>query len=263
MKDVKIVFIDFDNTLAKSDHTIDVKNREIFRKLADKGVQVVITTGRSILFIVPKCKQNETSNYVITSNGAEIYNFVNKKVIYQNIITKENLQIIDDYVKKYNLLFSANTLDKRFSNKTENALGYVYKDTLSDVEEPISQVVLQSYDIDSMKHLRKDIEDSNIFKIVNKTKNPEEGKLLFYDVVNKDVSKGNAIKLLCEHLNIDPKRSLAIGDADNDIEMIQEAGVKVAVGNATPALKEIADIITLSNDQNGVATILEELNNNI
>lgn len=263
MKDVKIVFIDFDNTLAKSDHTIDVKNREIFRKLADKGVQVVITTGRSILFIVPKCKQNETSNYVITSNGAEIFNYANNNVIYQNVITKENLQILDEYIKKYNLLFTANTTDKRYSNRKEDALGYVYKDTLSEVEVPISQVVFQSYDIEAMKHLRKDIEDGNIFKIVNKTKNPEEGKLLFYDVVNNDVSKGDAIKRLCEHLSIDPKRSLAIGDGDNDIEMISEAGVKVAVGNATPAVKEIADIITLSNDQNGVATILEELNNNV
>ncbi len=263
MKDVKIVFIDFDNTLTKSDGSIDTKNSEVFRKLADKGVPVVITTGRSIQFIVPKCKQNETSNYVITSNGAEIYNYANNNVIYQNVIEKENLAILDEFLKKYNLIFMANTTEKRYSNKVEDALGFVYKESLSEIDVPISQVVFESYDIETMKYLRRDIEETNKFKIVNKTNNPEQGKLLYYDVVNNDVSKGNAIKILCEHLNININRSMAIGDGDNDVEMISEAGVKVAVGNATESVKGIADIITLSNDQNGVATILEELNNNI
>ena len=261
MNNVKIVFTDLDSTLTISEGKIDIQNKKIFEKLADIGIPVVINTGRSIPYIIPICKQFSTSNYVIASNGAEIYNYLTKKVIYRSVILEEDLKIIDDLIRKYDLLFYANGIQRRYTNKTEKSIGTIFTNYLSDINEEIAQVVIESYDVNVMIKAKQEITARESLKIANKTKHVEEGKLLYYDIVNSEVSKGTAVIELCEYLNIDPAKAMAIGDSTNDIEMLDAVGYKVAVANASDDLKEKANIITLSNKQNGVATILNELYN--
>lgn len=264
MKNVKIVFTDLDSTLTYEAGKIDYKNKVIFEKLKNIGIPVVINTGRSLPYTISLCKQFSTSNYVIASNGAEVYNYASKNIIYRSVISKENLEKMDELVKKYELFFIANGIERRYSNKVEDSTGHVYKERLTDInEEEISQVVLQSYNLDNMMHLRKDLQDQTTLKIANKTKHISEGKLLYYDIVNGDVSKGTALEILCNHLNINVERAMAIGDADNDIDMLEKVGYRVAVANATDKLKEVANYLTLSNKQNGVETILNELYSNL
>ncbi len=259
MKNVKIVFTDFDSTLTKENGIVDIKNKVIFERLADIGIPVVINTGRPLNYIVPKCKQLCTSNYVIASNGAEIYNFKNDKLIYQNILSEESIETLNTLIKKYNLFFMANSLKKRYTNKTENNIGFNIIENLHEIKDPISQVILESYELQNMMELRRDLESSTNLKIANKTKHIIEGKLLYYDIVNNDVSKGKALEILCNYLQIPLERVMAIGDSDNDIEMLEKASYKVAVENSTENLKKIANIITLSNKQNGVEAILNKL----
>ena len=261
MKNVKIVFTDLDSTLTKSEGKIDIQNKKVFEKLADIGIPVVINTGRSVPYTVPICKQFSTSNFLIASNGAEIYNYLNKKVIYRNIISKEDLKFIDGLIEKYNLLFLANGIERRYSNKVDKTVGTIFSNYLYDINEELAQVVIESYDVKSMIEAKKELEKNDKLRIANKTKHVEEGKLLYYDIVNKDVSKGAALKILCEYLKIDPVKAMAIGDSTNDLEMLEASGYKVAVENASDDIKKIANIITLSNKQNGVATILNELYN--
>lgn len=262
MDDVKIVFTDLDSTLTKEPGIIDIKNKTIFEKLKDIGIPVVINTGRALPYIIPICRQFETSNYVISSNGAEIYNIAASKIIYRSIISKENIKKLDEYIAKYNLFFTANGLTKRYTNM-EGKVGVGKKEKLEDIDDDISQVVIESYSLDNMKYLRRDLETETDLQIINKSKHIVENKLLYYDIVNKEVSKGKALEILCDYLNIDKKRSMAIGDSGNDIEMLKAAGYKVAVANATDDLKEIADIITLSNKENGVELVLKELYKNV
>ena len=113
-----------------------------------------------------------------------------------------------------------------------------------------------------MIEVKKELLNNGNLKIANKTKHIIEGKLLYYDIVNADVSKGKAAEMLCEHFKIDIKKAMAIGDSTNDYDMLEKVGYKVAVSNASDDVKQIADIVTLSNKQNGVATILNELYNN-
>ena len=259
MKNVKIVFTDLDSTLTISEGKIDIANKKIFEKLANIGIPVVINTGRAIPYTVPLCKQFSTSNYLIASNGAEIYNYMNKKVIYRNILSKESLKFLDELIEKYDLLFLANGVDRRYSNKTDKSVATIFSNYLSDINNELAQVVLESYDVNKMIEVKKALLDYGLLKIANKTKHVVEGKLLYYDIVNKDVSKGKAVEILCDYLKIDPKKAMAIGDSTNDLEMLNSVGYKVAVSNASDDIKEIADIITLSNKENGVATILNEL----
>lgn len=260
MRNVKIVFTDLDGTLTYASGKIDIKNKKIFEDLKNIGIPVVINTGRSIPYAVSICKQFSTSNYVIASNGAEVYNYVSKNMIYRSTINSDNAAKLDALIEKYNLMFMANGIERIYSNKTEDNVGFVMVNKLSDItEEEISQVVIQSYNLDNMMHFRKDLLETTSLKIGNKTKHVTEGKLLYYDVVNNDVSKGHALEVLCNHLNIKCERAMAIGDSDNDLEMLEKAGYKVAVANASDKLKEVANYLTLSNKQNGVGIILAQL----
>lgn len=262
MKDVKIVFTDLDSTLTKENGHIDIEYKKIFERLSDIGIPVVINTGRSIPYTIPICKQYMTSKYLIGSNGAEVYNFITKKTIYRSIISKENLIFFDNLINKYNLFFTANGLNKRYSNKNFDNVGLYYVDKLDNIDDTIAQVVIESYDVDAMKNLRKELSENKELKIANKTKHIKEGKLLYYDIVNSNVSKGVALKVLCNELNIDSEKAMAVGDSTNDLEMLKEAGYKVAVANASDDLKSIADVVTLSNKENGVLVVLTELYKN-
>lgn len=261
MKDIKIVFTDLDYTLTKEEGKIDIVNKRIFEKLADIGIPVVINTGRFIPYLVPICKQFSTSNYLIASNGAEIYNYLNNKMIYRSVISKENIDFLNEIINKNNLLYTAYGVLKKYTNKDDLEHKLYYCKNLSDINDQIAQVVIQSYDVNLMIEAKRELLNNNSIKIINKSQNVVPGVLLYYDIVNSEVSKGNALVKLCEYLNIDPQRSMAIGDSLNDLDMLNKAGLKVAVANAKDEVKQIADIIVPANVENGVATILNELYN--
>ncbi len=262
MKNVKIVFVDLDGTLTYEPKKIDIRNKTIFEKLKNIGIPVVVNTGRPIRYTASICKQFSTSNYIIASNGAEVYNYLTKKYIYKSSISKENLDILNQLIEKYSLFFLAHGTEREYSNIKEK--GRIYKNKLSDIfEEDIPQVVIKSYSLNNMKLFRRDLQQLTDLKIVNKTKNVKDGTLLYYDVVNNEVTKGNAVVKLCESLNIPVEKAMAIGDGDNDIEMFEKVGYKVAVANASDKLKEKANYVTLSNKENGVALILNELYTNL
>ena len=261
MKNTKIVFVDLDGTLKNSHQKISMKNKVIIEKLSNLGILIVFTTGRPLNYTISLSKQFSASNYVISSNGAEIYNYFNKKIIYNSIIPKETIIKLNELIKKYNLFFIANCLLKSYTNKDFGDPGKKIVNSLEDIlDEKISQLIVESFDIETMKIFKKELMNIPNIKIANKSQNTKDSnKILFYDITNKEVTKGNAIKILCDYLKIDINKTMAIGDSDNDIEMLQIANIKIAMSNATDSLKKVAKFITLSNDQEGVAIVLERL----
>lgn len=258
MKNTKIVFVDLDGTLAKSGRNIDIKNKKIIEKLSSIGVPVVLITGRSLFYSESLVKQFSLSNYIVASNGADIYNYANKNIIYRNVISREDIRKMDELIKRYSLFFTANTIERNYTNKPD-FFPNLFVESLIELEDhKITQIVIQSYDIEHMKLLRRDLSSTNL-EIVNKTKEVVEGKKFYYDIVNKGASKGSAVEILCKHLGIEVNRSMVIGDSFNDVSMFKVAGFKVAVENAIPELKEMADFITLSNSDNGVYLVLNNL----
>lgn len=256
MKNVRIVFSDLDNTLTTSPGVIDIENKKAIKRLKEKDILVVINTGRALNYIVPIAKDLSTSNYVIASNGAEIYDFENNKSIYHNELSKKSLEELDVLINKYDLFFMANSGLYRYTNKKDKSDDFIQATGVSDLKN-ICQIVLESYSIENMKKVKEELSKDLI--IANQTKHVKENKLLYYDIVNKDVSKGIAINILCNYLNIPVEYTMGIGDSGNDIEMLKTAHYKVAVGNATDDLKSVANIVTLSNKENGVAKVLNEL----
>ncbi len=262
MKDVKIVFIDIDGTLRDSNRRMSDDTIKTINKLKDEGIHIVLATGRSLKYTVNLVKLYNTGNYIITSNGAEIYNYKNNNVIFSSPLDSEVLSFIDDLIKRHGLLFIANTTSDRYTNKEENNVGMKKCSYLLEINKEVNQVVVQSTNKEIMDAVKVEIGNNNRIKISNKNEN-NYGKYLFYDITNSDVSKGNSIVKLCEYLNIPLEKTMAIGNSENDLDMFRVCKYRVAVANADDSLKKESNIETLSNDREGVKVILDRLYNDI
>ena len=135
-------------------------------------------------------------------------------------------------------------------------------------ENPITQCVFSSLNLENIRNIKDEINDIKDIEIVNSSKclvnnNFPEEKPFFLDITWKGTSKGNAIKKLCKFLKIELKDSVAIGDSYNDITMFEVVGHSVAVGNAPEDIKKIVDEVTDSNNEDGVAKFLENLNKEV
>ena len=262
MKNIKIVFVDLDGTLRDSNGKISTRAKRIIKKLKDIGINVVFITGRPVPYTVKLAKQFDPSSFIICSNGAEVFNYLSKRIIYKSTIMNNDILFLNDLIDRYHLYFLVNTIDKVYTNKDFDSMGKRYVKTLTDIDADINQIVVQSNKIDDLKLFRRDLEENPNLRIINKSQNINENdteRLLYYDVVNADVSKGSAIRELCAFLNIPLDRTMGIGDSMNDLEMLEVCTYKVAMGNASEEIKKISNYETLSNDEDGVSLVLERL----
>ena len=125
----------------------------------------------------------------------------------------------------------------------------------NDVKEPLAKVVFGDEceeNILSLARLLSEHELAGKFDFIRSDRT-------LYEILPKGNSKGGVLMKMCELLSIDPRRSVAVGDYDNDISMIKAAGMGIAVANATPAVKEVADTVTVSNEEHAIAKIIYDL----
>ena len=264
MKDVKIVFVDLDGTLRDSEGNISERSVKIMKKLKDIGIYVVFTTGRNVDYTVKLAKQFNPSSYVITSNGAEVYNYLNNRIVFKNPIMYKDLEYLDTLIEKYNVYFLTNSFDKRYTNRDFDNIGKNIISKLTDYDGEINQIVVQSFDKDILNKFKEEIDNYPTLKVINRSNpNLDDNLLSYLDIVNSDCSKGNAIKELCEFLNIKLENTMAIGDSINDKDMLEVCTYKVAMGNASDEIKNLSNYITVSNDQDGVSVVLERLYNEL
>lgn len=171
-------------------------------------------------------------------------------------------------------------LDELYENKIEySKFTQKYKESLEDnsfygivaiennkfvYKNDVVQCTIADSDFDKIKNLIPKIEEVENVEIKNRHKSLldakfKDDKTIFCDIANIDSNKGNAVKKLLEILNIKKEETIAIGDDINDLSMFEQVGYKVAVSNAIDIVKEKADEITLSNDEDGVAVFLNKL----
>ena len=266
---MKAVFIDIDGTLLTSNKTITEKTINTLKRLKEKGILCVITTGRPRWKTKDIAIKSGASPYIISTNGSDIFNCENNEVIYQKRMNKKALIDLyklgtnndvlvkfqsgfDIYVNKK--LKPSHSYRKLFPNDMEKFLN----------ENTITQVLFESYDFEKIKTLKTQLEKLKQIKIVNQTKSLvypevklEQNQFTYLDINSPDVNKGNAIKIFCEKFNIDLKDTICIGDELNDIPMFKITGKSVVMGNARDDVKSFANVITTTNDEDGVATFLE------
>lgn len=288
----KLIAIDIDGTLLNSYGEVSKENKEAIKMAIDKNINVVLTSGRMTEAILPIANEICANKYLISGNGATIYDIENNKTIYNNYMTKEKvLEIIDICEKNsmfynvytnnviltkslnYNILFYHNENknkpeDKKIKiNVIENIYNYIknyngddlLKITICDDNKTIFNSIMnklrtvKNVDILEVAHMSK--------KIIKYGTEEVEINYFYTEITNENVNKWTAIEELIRKLNIKKEEVIAIGDNINDKEMIENAGVGIVTGNGSPYMKEIANEVVATNNENGVAEGIKKFTN--
>lgn len=270
MQNIKIVFVDIDDTLNPSNENVSEYTKEVMKKVKDKGIKVVVNTGRSAKYAINKSIEAGLSEYVISSNGAEVYNYHERKEIFSKPIDRKNIKEIYDYCITHNMTIILNSLEKRFINIRDykyNNEPAVYFENIDEVLENnnINQLVVLSSNYDRMlvlpnlfkeKFPQLKVIHSSIGLIEEKRVKDKE---YYHDLVLDMTAKSTGIVELLDYLGIDQEEAMAIGNGYDDICMTDVVGISVAMGNANQILKEASTYITDTSENDGVAKILEKL----
>lgn len=238
--DYKLIAIDMDGTLLNSQNTINKRTRDAILRAGDKGVYVVLATGRLMTSAINYSSKINLKRPIISSNGAVIID-ENKNIIFEKHIDPGRIENIAHIADKNDVYYHFYGKDSFYSNKYVEDIIRFYNPADSLEEEKI-KFNLYNHIEDILK---KDI------NICSSWSNNVE-------IMEKDVSKGNSLKYLCEKLNIHRNEIIAVGDNENDLSMLNFAGLGVSMGNAKENVKSVADIITSTNDEDGVAEIIEK-----
>ena len=280
----KLIAMDIDGTLLNSYGEVSLKNKEAIELALKKNVEVVLTSGRMPKAILPIASEIKADKYIISGNGAAIYDVQNDKIIYNSYLTKKKvLEIIDICEKNsmfynvytndviltkslsYNILFYHNENKRNPEDKKIkiNIVDDIYKYVEEYGKEDFLKVTICDNDkfvFRSIMNKMKNIKNVDVLEVAHMSKKiirhgSEEHEIAYYytEITNKNVNKWTALKELLQLLGIKKEELITIGDNVNDTEMIENAGLGIVTGNASPEMKKIANKIVSSNNENGVA----------
>lgn len=267
LKNIKAIFLDIDGTLTNSNKQITENTKLQIKRLKSKGVYVILCSGRSNTDVCKYSKEALASDYAISSNGGQIYNYKTNKTFYKNNIDYLDLKDIWEYCNKNKLELVLNEGNSQYGNNIFCSNIYQNRVIISEIGElknfDIYQIIINSNNYYEMKDCENYIVLNQNLKIANYSKeyikrdmNARDPYYIF--VNNKSVDKGIAIDNFLEAMNINKEETICFGDRINDITMFKICGNTVAMKNADSELKDIANYITLSNDEDGVAEFLKK-----
>jgi hypothetical protein len=258
----KLIVSDFDGTLAGANHIVSKKVEDAVEKWTSAGKFFSIATGRQYLMIEDECKKMGLKDPVVVRAGAEVVDPKSGEVLNSEFIEKEDVGKILEFVEKSNTFLISIEIDN-----------YIYSNFKLEIEFPkIKFLSLPEFKIRRIHkiHLRPKndlhVEQEDLIKgfIQNipsihaiATHNNTFGR--GWDITSTKATKLHGIVKLMEILSIERKDIVGVGDSYNDFPLLEAAGFKVAMGNANDELKEIADVIIPSNEEDGVAYLIDNL----
>ena len=266
---IKLVAIDMDGTLLNSKKELLEETKQYFRDFHNKGTEtlLVLCTGRPESGIRPYLKDLgylEENHYSISQNGANIYESQTGKRVMDAFVDSKAIQKWIELGKTHDISVMGAGVDYYYSFD-EDPTEWMEFD-VKIVSGKLKRITTEdSLSTDFYKLLLLgDEEQLNEFE----TFIPQEWRNEFYvvrsqkyliEVLTKGVNKAFGLEKLAKELNIQSSEIAAIGDAANDIEMLKYAGLAIAMGNASEEVKAISDIVTDTNENNGVIKAIDQL----
>lgn len=265
----KIIALDVDGTLVNSQLQLTEGVRQaLIRAQRDYGMRVVIASGRptaGLRALAESLRLAEYGGFVLPFNGGQMFEARDmSKPFAQTCLPNEVKPALYDLSREYGLTILTYSDSEILTENLDDPK--VHKEMALTVM-PSREV--KNFVADTPSDLPKCLivgEPEAIEALVPVARERFRGVVdaftsdpCFLELVPSGTNKGIALEHLLKHLDIDAQALIAVGDSYNDIEMIQLAGLGVAMANARPAIKEVANLVTLSNDQDGVAHLLEEV----
>ena len=262
LKNIKLVVSDMDGTLLNSKGKVSRRFFDIFKELQAQNITFCAASGRQHDSIVEKLKPIKDHIFVVAENGGIATK--GKDILLEKVLSPSNIKevipIVRTIEKTHLVLCGKNGAyiesdDEEFITLFQEYYSNFFKvDDLTNALERTTffkmaiyhRISSEKFLYPKLKHLEKDF----LLKISSPN---------WLDISNKQTNKGNALQVVQQQLNIPKEDTLVFGDYHNDIEMMQQSGISVAMKNAHQDIKELATITTESNDNYGVESILEQL----
>ena len=261
----RLLVLDIDGTLTNNKKEITPNTKAAIKKAQEKGVKIVIATGRPTKGAKKVAKELnlfETGGYILSFNGGRITDCKTGEVIFQRVLEKEDVAKIYEIAKENKIVmitYEGDTVLMEVENDEYanlearlNEMETKLVDSIVDyVDFPVNKCLMTG-DGDYLagveqKALAKYRDDYSIFR----------SEAFFLEFMPKGVDKAKSLERLLEYLGCEREEMIACGDGFNDASMIQYAGLGVAMENAKEQVKEVADFITKSNEEDGVAYVIE------
>ena len=275
MKDIKLVALDLDGTLFDNSSHISERNLTAIRSITDKGIHVVISTGRPFEGIPFDQIKGTGINYAITANGSGIYEISTGKCLYEHAMDEELVTPILNFLLTHDIHMDAFIGGKGYTpiqcvetaqkltvpssiknyiittrTRLDNILQFIHENQLK-----VQKLTLNFYPAADGTLI--DRETVRKFLVSNPSITTVCGGYNNLEFTRADANKGVGLRKLAEILGVNPDATMAIGDTENDLAIIEAAGIGVAMGNATDAVKARADYVTTTNTKDGVAAAIE------
>lgn len=266
---IRLIGIDMDGTLLNSLQEVSKENRRVLKMASDAGICTVIATGRVYSSARLFARYTGIQTPIIACNGAIIKDGETEEVLYSETLPLHDVEVCIRLALAWDVyyhVFSENTL---FSQRMEYSAQSYRKlnDSLAEKDQihievlptpeqilersagKVLKVVIADEDLHKLAEIRTILQANDHLEISSSWYNNIE-------IMKKGVNKGTALEKVALLLGVAKSEVMALGDSENDLSMLQFAGTAVVMGNALPAVKAVADFVTLSNDENGVAHAL-------
>ncbi len=285
----KLIAIDLDGTMLNSYGIVTENTKKVIKKTIERGTDVIIASGRPIDSIKAIAKEIGSEKYFIAGNGALIYDIQKDEIIYEKYMTKEKVLEIIKICEENSISYNVYTDKTILAKALKYNVLYYHKENLKKEESKKTNISI----VDNMYEYVKNMQEEKFLKITI----CDENRSVFSSIIRKlreikgidvldvshmsrktikqgsedipieyyyteisleNVDKWDAILYLIEKLNLDKTEVMSIGDNINDKKMIENAGLGIAMQGSTPIVTEVANYITDTNNNDGVAKALEK-----
>ena len=256
----KMLVLDMDDTLLTDDHTISNENATMLFKAQELGVYVVLASGRPTPAMTAYAKELQLDNsFMISYNGAVITDLKEDKIIFEQTLSQQQIHELYDYSLK-SKTHIITYVDGKIVSETDSEYIEIEKNItglehnkVNSFKDAVKSAAIKCILLEEPSYLKEVEKD---LKLAMPHLSVCMSKPFFLEVAQNGIDKGASIKFLAEKLNILQSEIIAVGNAGNDLTMIEYAGLGVWVDNVDPELRDKADVIVASNNNHGVAEVV-------
>ena len=267
MHNIKLIALDLDGTLLGSDKQLSKEDEAALKAAAAKGIEIVPATGRFYRGMPKIIRELPYVNYVISVNGAQVYDVSKNKTVCSSEIPWERAVSVMERLDEIDVIYDCyqdgwGWMTKRLYDKAEEYAANIHSlKMIKELRSPVSELKAylreRALGVQKIQVFFKDMElRAEILKSL-----PKEFPDLVVttsmvnniEINSREATKGVALKKLAQYLNISAPQTMAFGDDTNDITMLRQAGIGVAMGNAYDEVKKEADYVTDDCNSGGVA----------
>ena len=270
--DLRLIAFDLDGTLLRSDKSISPRTLQALHAAQEKGVLLVPATGRLYRSLPEALLDEQLSRYFILVNGAQVYDAQEDKTLLTEELPPELALPMLQFLKTRNVVrgvyidglghmsredyAAIHNVARTFATETLLRRSYCPTDDLEQFTasaHSVQKIIAFFHDQSEKQPVLREIAANFPGYAVSSSLGNN------IEINAKYATKGNALRFLCRQLGIYPAQCMAFGDGTNDYSMLRAAGLGVAMGNASEEVQSCADEVTQTNDEDGVAQMIERV----